>query len=141
MALQIRPDYVNPLTLPADKKESPRLGRSIAGQSGQTDEVTELRNKKQQLQTQMLLLKATGTDGAGTTEETQKVVEEELERVAAELRDAKGDGVQTGKQTEDARPDSRFIAVRRRWDLYEPERADTASSSIYRIEKDGKIRM
>ena len=75
MAIQMRPDYVNPLTM---KKAVPKLGQPAAQpaakQGNQADKVTELQSKQQQLQNQMLLLKATGTDSAGATAETQKIV-------------------------------------------------------------------
>lgn len=137
MAIQMRPDYVNPLTM---KKSVPKLGQpaaqSAAKQGKQTDKVTELQTKQQQLQNQMLLLKATGTDSAGATAETQKIVAEELEKVTAELRSAKGNGAQAMGQIEQSRLDTKPTAVRANKDLYEPEKADAASPGIYQIEKD-----
>ena len=137
MAIQMRPDYVNPLTM---KKAVPKLGQPAAQpaaqQGKQADKVTELQSKQQQLQNQMLLLKATGTDSAGATAETQKVVAEELEKVTAELRSAKGSSTQATEQVEQAHLDTRSSAVRPSKDLYEPEKADAASPGIYQIEKD-----
>lgn len=137
MAIQMRPDYVNPLAM---KKATPKLGQPTAQptvkQGKQTDKVSELQTKQQQLQNQMLLLKATGTDSAGATAETQKVVAEELEKVTAELRSAKGSGTQAMEQVEQAQLDTQPTTVRPNKDLYEPEKADAASPGIYQIEKD-----
>lgn len=136
MAIQIRPDYVNPLTMTGDKKAGPKLVQPAGRQVGQADKVTELQTKRQQLQNQMLLLKATGTDSAGSAAETQKAVAEELEKVTAELRSAKGSGVQTVEQVEQTRLDMQSTAVRPNRDLYEPEKADAISPGIYQLEKD-----
>lgn len=138
MAMQIRPDYVNPLTMMADKNAAQKLGQPSVPKGGSADKVTELQTKQQQLQNQMLLLKATGTDSAGATAETQKVVEAELEKVAAELRTAKGSSAQAVEQTEQTRLNAQPATVRRNMDLYEPEKAKTASPGIYRVEEDSE---
>lgn len=120
MAMQIRPDYVNPLTMVADKKTAQKPGQPVSQQGGPAGKVAELQTKQQQLQNQILLLKAAGTDSAGATTETQKILEAELEKVAAELRSAKGSGTQTA-------------AVRRNMDFYESEKMKPAPQGIYRI--------
>ena len=59
MAIQMRPDYVNPLTMMADKKAAPKLGQPSTQpitKQGKADKVAELQTKQQQLQNQMLLL-------------------------------------------------------------------------------------
>ena len=137
MAIQMRPDYVNPLTMMADKKAAPKLGQPSTQpitKQGKADKVAELQTKQQQLQN--LLLKATGTDSAGATAETQKIVAEELEKVATELRSVKGSGAQAAEQVEQAHFDAQPSAVKASRDLYEPEKADTASPGIYQIKKD-----
>ena len=104
MAIQIRPGYVNPLTMMADKKTAPKLGQPSTQpitKQGKADKVAELQTKHQQLQNQMLLLKATGTDSGGATAETQKIVAEDVVKASR--------------------------------DLYEPEKAETASPGIYQI--------
>ena len=72
MEVQIRPDYVSPFAML--KKAAQKLDRPAAKEGGQTDRVTELQSKRQQLQNQMLLLRATGTDSAGAAAETQKEI-------------------------------------------------------------------
>lgn len=128
MSMKIRPDYINPLTM-LDKKGAPKLGQPTAKQ---TDKVSELQTKQQQLQNQVLLLKASGTDSAGATAETQKVLEAELEKVSTELRTAKADTSRAVGQVESGQLES-LRPVR---DFYEPEKAQTASPGIYQVEKD-----
>lgn len=89
--MKIRPNYVNPLTMMAEKTAQ---YQPAAQKNGETDKVAELQTKRQQLQNKMLLLQATGTDSAGATAETRKVVEAELEKVTAELQSVKGSSVQ-----------------------------------------------
>lgn len=125
MAIQMRPDYVNPLTTMTDKKTAPKLNQPVFRQGRQSDRVTELQTKQQSLQNHMLLPKATGTDSAGAAAETQKLVEDELEKVTAELRSAKGSYAQSAEPK----------PVR---DLYKPEKTVAASPGFYRLEKDEK---
>ncbi len=135
MAIQIRPGYINPLTMIADKKAVQKQGPTTARQTEQVDKVAELQTKQQQLQNQVLLLKATGTDSAGATAETQKVVEEALEKVTAELRSANRNVVQSAESVEQSRSDTQFAAKITK-DLYEPKQDDSASPGIYQVEKD-----
>ncbi len=135
MAIQIRPGYINPLTMIVDKKAVQKLGPTTARQTEQVDKVAELQTKQQQLQNQILLLKATGTDSAGATAETQKVAEEALEKVTAELRSANRNVVQNAESVEQSRSDTQFAAKITK-DLYEPKQDDSASHGIYQVEKD-----
>jgi len=135
MAMQIRPGYINPLTMMADKTFVRKLGQPAAKQAEQVDKVAELQTKRQQLQNQMLLLKATGTDSAGATAETEKVVEEALKKVSAELRSASKDGLEAAEQVEQTCPDMQSASKTTK-DLYEPKKTDTASPGIYQVEKD-----
>ncbi len=135
MAIQIRPGYINPLTMVADKKAVQKLGPTTARQTEQVDKVAELQTKQQQLQNQVLLLKATGTDSSGATAETQKVVEEALEKVTAELRSANRNVVQDAEPVEQTHSDTQS-AARITKDLYKPREDDSASPGIYQVEKD-----
>jgi len=103
MTMQIRLNDVNPFTAMTREKPLQKFRQSSAGQE---ESVTELRTRQQELQTQMLLLKTTGSESAGAADETQKVVEAKLEQVSMELRAAKGGAA----------------SVRRSRDRYEPEK-------------------
>ncbi len=135
MAIQIRTGYINPLNMMADKTAVRKSGQPAARRAKQADKAAELQVKRQQLQNQMLLLKATGTDSAGASTEAQKAVAEALEKVTAELRSVGQNGVQGaehGKQ-----PSLKMqSAARIVKDLYEPAEADAASPGIYQVEKD-----
>ncbi len=89
MTVQVRPDYVNPLTMRNDRESRWKLGQHKGIPGGKTDTVAELQTRQQQLQSQMLVMKATGTDGAGATTESQKILKEKLEELTHELRAAK----------------------------------------------------
>ncbi|MCI8586683.1 MAG: hypothetical protein HFI92_12510 [Lachnospiraceae bacterium] len=117
MTMQIRLNDVNPFTAMTGEKPLQKFRQSSAGQE---ESVTELRTRQQELQTQMLLLKTTGSDSAGAADETQKVVEAKLEQVSMELRAAKGGAA----------------SVRRSRDRYEPEKEKPALSGIYQLEKE-----
>lgn len=138
MAIQIRPDYINPFAMMADKKTARQIGQLTVRKGEPADKITELETKQQQLQNQMLLLKATGTDSAGATAETQKVVQTELEKVTAELRTAKGNDAQTIEETEQTHLDAQPIKIRHNMDLYESEKTKTASPGIYQIKEDSE---
>ena len=56
--------------------------------------------------------------------------------ISTELRSAKGSGAQAAEQVEQAHFDAQPSAVKASRDLYEPEKADTASPGIYQIKKD-----
>lgn len=133
------PRLCKPTHYDGRQKSCPEAGSAIHTahhEARKADKVAELQTKQQQLQNQMLLLKATGTDSAGATAETQKIVAEELEKVATELRSAKGNSAQAVEQVERTHLDTQPSAVKASRDLYEPEKADTASPGIYQIEKD-----
>lgn len=127
MSMNVRPDYINPLTM-MDKKNTQKLGQPSASQK---DTVSELQTKQQQLQNQMLLLKATGTD-ATANPNTQKALAVELEKVSAELRTAKADPSQLAVQVDE----TQSTCAKRSQDWYESEKTQTAAPGIYQVEKD-----
>ena len=63
--MQIRPDYTNSLAMRAGNQAARKLNQSASGLEGKAGKAAELQTKRQQLQNQMILLKAAGTDGAG----------------------------------------------------------------------------
>lgn len=127
--MKIRPNYLNPLSIMAGKTAQ-RLYQPAAQKDGEADEVAELQTKHQQLQNQMLLLQATGTDSAGATAETRKVVEAELEKVTAELRSIKGSSVQAVEHVS-----VELKVAKPRMDEYVPEEI-TEPSGRYFLGKD-----
>lgn len=123
MAIQVRPDYVNPLTSMASREGRRKSGPSPAAADKKPDTVTKLRTEQQKLQSQMLLLKATGTDSAGATAKSQELLEEKLKDLTQELRAAKTKESRLSGQEKDA-DSTEKVSVSRRpsWDWYEKGR-------------------
>ncbi len=128
MSMRVRADFVNPL--------SAMEGRSRAAvhvpRQGGRETAERLQVRRQQLQNQMLLLKATGTDAAGASAESQQKLEGALEEVTAALQAAKNDPV----------PSVEAVCRKRepQMDAYEPGKEETASFGSYRPIWDGKSR-
>ena len=127
--MRVRTDYVNPLAM-MDKRQSGQGAASLAGKRNSS--VEDLQNKRQQLQNQMLLLKASGTDSAGGSEELQKELETALEEVTANLRSAKTEAVQTTPGAEECAASKRTLNR----DRYEPGDSELESFGFYHLEND-----
>ena len=91
MSMEVRPGYVNPLTTRSFNKLNSGLNRLSGGEEGGPDHVKELQTRQQQLQSQLLIMKATGTDGGGASADQVKNMEEKLDETKVELRSAKAD--------------------------------------------------
>lgn len=92
MAMQIGSGYLHSFSKTTYSRAVQKPVPSAGGQGEQADRVAELRTRQQQLQNQILLLRA-GTDSAAATAEMQKAAETELEEITQKLRAAKGSGV------------------------------------------------
>ncbi len=95
MAMQIGSGYLHSFSKTTYSRAVQKPVPSAGGQgeqAEQADRVAELRTRQQQLQNQILLLRA-GTDSAAATAEMQKAAETELEEITQKLRAAKGSGV------------------------------------------------
>ncbi len=89
MSVQIKPGYTNPLvTMERDKQKLKLTNAQMSGNN--SDEVTSLQNRQQQLQSEMLLIKAVGTDTGQNTEKL-KDMEEKLSEISNDLRTARAD--------------------------------------------------
>lgn len=88
--------------------------------------------KRQQLQNQILLLKATGTDTADLSAESQRELETALEEVTAELRAAKSALTQPAETVKE-HPASIEVP---KMDTYEPGTQENLSFGSYYLEKD-----
>ena len=87
MSLQVRANYINPLSM--KKQQQSQTETAFRSPNPKSDPAEQLQMKRQQLQNQILLLKAIGTDTADLSAESQKELESALEEVTAELRAAK----------------------------------------------------
>lgn len=127
--MRVRTDYVNPLAM-MDKRQSGQGAASPVGKRNSS--VEDLQNKRQQLQNQMLLLKASGTDSVGGSEELQKELETALEEVTANLRSAKTEAVQTTQGAEECAAAKHPLNR----DRYEPGDSESESFGFYHLEND-----
>ena len=92
MSMQVKPGYVNPLTMMKDHGAG-LGGLKKAGkvEEGMKDKVKELQMRQQQLQSEMLLTKAAGTDTGGNTVKKLEKVETKLDEDREELKAARKD--------------------------------------------------
>lgn len=130
--MRVRTNYVNPLAM-MDKKQG---GQETAFRAGKRNaSAEELQNKRQQLQNQMLLLKASGTDSASGSEELQKELETALEKVAADLQFAKAEAVRAPHTAEDC------AAIKHSpdYDCYESGGSEPESFGCYYPKKDEEM--
>lgn len=92
--------------------------------SEKKDDVKDLEVRQQALENNILLLKST-SDGASGTAETQEILQEKLEEIAAELKTAKAQEAQAAPQS-----------VKENFDRYEKSSEQTHSPGLYQIKKD-----
>ena len=88
MSMEIRKNYVNPLTM-MNTNRNQKLRLASAGTRDQAGKIKELQSKQQQLQNTLLLMKSTGSDSSKMSPENQKALEEKLEEISRELKSAK----------------------------------------------------
>lgn len=154
MSIQIRPIYMNPLTM--IKGQGPGVGQRIIGQRKPSDKVRELQLRQQQLQNEILLRKAAGSDSGGISPEQQNVMEKKLEELSAELRAAKADhsedavneqktvGQQLSPLDRAENADIRSVVerascIKRNRDIYEKSMEAPESAGLYQLKlEEGK---
>ncbi|MCI8558291.1 MAG: hypothetical protein HFI19_11105 [Lachnospiraceae bacterium] len=90
MSMEIRKNYVNPLTM-MNTNRNQKLRLASAGTRDQAGKIKELQSKQQQLQNTLLLMKSTGSDSSKMSPENQKALEEKLEEISRELKSAKSE--------------------------------------------------
>ena len=90
MSMEIRKNYVNPLTM-MNTNRNQKLRLASAGTRDQVGKIKELQSKQQQLQNTLLLMKSTGSDSSKMSPENQKALEEKLEEISRELKSAKSE--------------------------------------------------
>jgi len=129
--MSIQSNYVNPL---ATQNKDSLTNSSLALQKEKSHELEDLQAKQQALQNQMLLLKSSSND-ATISEKVQKSLEQELEKLSAEIQTAKS-------QAADNDTDASFSIPKLNFDTYEKGTEDV-KAGVYRVEKDnnGKERV
>lgn len=92
MSIQIKPGYTSPLVTMEQNKANRNKNHQISQKSdNSSDKVTSLQSRQQQLQSEMLLMKAVGADTGQNSKENLKNMEEKLAEVSNDLRTAKAD--------------------------------------------------
>lgn len=86
-----------------------------------------LEARRQQLQEELLLLRAAGTDGASASADRQRQITADLEQIQTRLQAAKAS---------DTRSASRQIAARLRQDVFQRE-TPSPSPGLYQVRKPG----
>lgn len=90
MSLQVRPGYVNPLTMM--NKNNPIQKQTGNSPDETSDKLAELRAKQQALQNEILIMQSTGTDSATNTSEKVETLQKQLESISSEIRAAQNVG-------------------------------------------------
>lgn len=92
MTIQVKPGYTNPLNMMGQKRASKGINYQANDASqDNSHKVTSLQGRQLQLQSEMLLIKATGSDTGENSAERMKMMEEKLEEVSKDLRTARSD--------------------------------------------------
>lgn len=134
MSLQVRPEYINPLTTMASSKQGHAFFRK---NDNPADKAADLQTKQQQLQNTLLLMKSAGTDSGVSTTEQKEKLQAELEKVSEELQAAKSDVPQAEMLscTEKTHEVSTASAVTRlKMDTYEESAKEVLSPGIYQVQ-------
>jgi len=129
MSLQVRANYINPLSM---KKQQSQTETAFRSPNPKGDLAEQLQRKRQQLQNQILLLKATGTDTADLSAESQKELESALEEVTAELRAAKSELSPPSEAVKEHPSHMKAPKM----DTYKPDMQEKLSFGSYHPEKD-----
>lgn len=125
MSIQMRPDYINPLSTMTHMKQ----GYMPWGKVGSADKVTDLQAKQQKIQNSLLLMNSTGTDSGISTEEQEEKLQAELEKVSEELRTARK------AVPQEAMASSKEIIQQKRFDTYEAQPRQQ-SAGVYQVTHD-----
>lgn len=133
MVNNVKPGYVNPLTMMGSNKNGQT--KPLYSEGIQTPEKRKkfLEAKKQSIQNSLLLMKGTSGD-AGGSEENIEVLEKKLEEITKEIQTNRQGTVETVTANEEQTEESgRFIM--HRFDAYEKEEHEE-SAGCYRVVSD-----
>lgn len=144
MSTQVKPNYINPLTMMKEKQKG-RLAFESLKQDSQKDKVTELQTKQQQIQNEILLLKFAGTDAPAGSAERQEMLNAKLEEVSTQLQSAQSDTITAPKEAASQIQESQqansitknsTVLSKLKQDTFEKSQPETESPGIYRLEQE-----
>ncbi|HCT92887.1 MAG TPA: hypothetical protein DF613_16125 [Lachnospiraceae bacterium] len=121
MSVQLKPNYINPLTMLKGNAQTHKTGQ-ITTPKEKADKIKELEAKQQQLQNEMLLLKSNGSADGAISAKRQEEIENRIEEIADDIRSAKADSATVLSRRE---PDQ---------DYYEKEEQSPFPAGIYQPE-------
>lgn len=131
MALAVKPGYLNPLSMMGKKENGLTMRSPLTRADRKASSVQSLQLQRQTLQNQALLLKSS-SDGAGSSQEVQAELEQQMEKVSAQLRTAKAEQARS-PETEGADLLRQQAAS---FDTYAPAAARTESPGLYQLQRD-----
>ncbi len=133
MVNNVKPGYVNPLTMMGSNKNGQTKPLYSEGIQTAEKRKKSLEAKKQSIQNSLLLMKGTSGD-AGSSEENIEVLEKKLEEITKEIQTNRQETVETVTANEEQTEESgRFIM--HRFDAYEKEEHEE-SAGCYRVVND-----
>lgn len=118
MVNNVKPGYVNPLTMMKSGKN--RQAKSFYPTGAQTAEKRKksLEAEKQAIQNSLLLMKGTSGD-AGSSEENIELLEKKLEEITKEIKTDRQETEKTVTAKEEGAKESGRFIVRNNFDIYE----------------------
>lgn len=133
--MQVRSGYINPLAMQSSGKTA--FSKPFPVKRDTVEEASDLRQKQQQIQNTLLLLKATGTDSAVSTAEQQEQLQEKLQEVSVQLQTAERKDVRKTAPSamETAQNGSSFSPILQRRDTYAGSREPLENPGIYQIKR------
>lgn len=133
MINNVKPGYVNPLTMVGSSKNKQAKPLYLEGIETAEKRKRSLEAEKQSIQNSLLLMKGTSGD-AGSSEENIELLEKKLEEITKEIQTNRQGTVETVTANEEQTEESgRFIM--HRFDAYEKEEHEE-SAGCYRVVSD-----
>lgn len=136
MVNNVKPGYVNPLTMMGSNKNGQTKPLYLEGIQTAEKRKKSLEAKKQSIQNSLLLMKGTSGD-AGSSEENIEVLEKKLEEITKEIQTNRQETVETVTAKEEQTEESgRFIM--HRFDAYEKEEHEESAGCFRVVSDDNK---
>lgn len=120
MVNNVKPGYVNPLTMMRSNKNGQTKPLYSEGIQTAEKRKKSLEAKKQSIQNSLLLMKGTSGD-AGNSEENIEVLEKKLEEITKEIKTNRQETVEIVTAKEEQVEESRRLIKHNKFDTYEKE--------------------
>lgn len=134
MVNNVKPGYVNPLTMMRSNKNGQTKPLYSEGIQTAEKRKKSLEAKKQSIQNSLLLMKGTSGD-AGNSEENIEVLEKKLEEITKEIKTNRQETVEIVTAKEEQVEESRRLIKHNKFDTYEKEEHEE-SAGCYRVMND-----